>query len=94
MSHFQLLEGLALHCLTTGHAFDWTRASVVGNGTTTETFDSLMHCLFEKNDSKLDQSKGLVGHVTDTIERNGSARSEKERHCYPNVSFTFYELPT
>ncbi len=25
---------LALHCLTTGHAFDWTRASVVGNGTT------------------------------------------------------------
>ncbi len=28
---------LALHCLTTGHAFDWTRASVVGNGTTKRT---------------------------------------------------------
>ncbi len=25
---------LALHYLTTGHAFDWTRASAVGNGTT------------------------------------------------------------
>ncbi len=30
---------LALHCLTTGHAFDWTRASVVGNGTTIRTWD-------------------------------------------------------
>ncbi len=28
---------LALHSLTTGHAFDWTRASVVGNGTTKRT---------------------------------------------------------
>ncbi len=28
---------LALHCLTIGHAFDWTRASVVGNGTTKRT---------------------------------------------------------
>ncbi len=24
---------LALHCLTSGHAFDWDRATVVGNGT-------------------------------------------------------------
>ncbi len=24
---------LALHCLTYGHAFDWDRATVVGNGT-------------------------------------------------------------
>ncbi len=28
---------LALRCLTTGHRFDWTRASVVGNGTTKRT---------------------------------------------------------
>ncbi len=28
---------LALHCLTTGHAFAWTRASVVGNGATKRT---------------------------------------------------------
>ncbi len=28
---------LALHCLTTGHAFNWTRVSVVGNGTTKRT---------------------------------------------------------
>ncbi len=25
---------LALHCLTTGHAFDWDRASAIGKGTT------------------------------------------------------------
>ncbi len=24
---------LALHCLTSGHAFDWDRATVMGNGT-------------------------------------------------------------
>ncbi len=30
---------LALHCLTTGHAFDWTRASTVGNGTTKRTLE-------------------------------------------------------
>ncbi len=28
---------LALHCLTTGHAFDWIRATVVGNGGTKRT---------------------------------------------------------
>ncbi len=28
---------LVLHCLTTGHAFDCTRASVVGNGSTKRT---------------------------------------------------------
>ncbi len=28
---------LTLHCLTTGHAFDWTRSSVVGNGSTKRT---------------------------------------------------------
>ncbi len=25
---------LTMHCLTTGHAFDWTRASIAGNGST------------------------------------------------------------
>ncbi len=30
---------LALHCLTTGHAFDWDRASVIGKGTTKHTRD-------------------------------------------------------
>ncbi len=28
---------LALHCLTTGHAFDWDRATVIGKGTTRHT---------------------------------------------------------
>ncbi len=28
---------LALHCLTTGHAFDWDRATVIGKGTTKHT---------------------------------------------------------
>ncbi len=30
---------LALHCLTTGHAFDWDRASVIGKGTRKHTRD-------------------------------------------------------
>ncbi len=28
---------LPLHCLTTGHAFDWDRESVIGKGTTKHT---------------------------------------------------------
>ncbi len=30
---------LALHCLTTGHAFDWDRTSVIGKGSTKHTRD-------------------------------------------------------
>ncbi len=30
---------LALHCLTTGHAFNWDRASVIGKGSTKHTRD-------------------------------------------------------
>ncbi len=32
---------LALHCLTTGHAFDWDRASIIGKGTTKHTHDCI-----------------------------------------------------
>ncbi len=35
---------LALHCLTTGHAFDWDIASVIGKGTTKHTRDFIEAC--------------------------------------------------